>query len=76
MRASALLFNIFLAAVINVAYTYSKADKDIMDASGLMRKTMEARGGVQVAVCQSWRSCFGAYFTLTMPESSCNRPKS
>ena len=27
-----LLFNIFLTAVINVAYTRFKADKDIMDA--------------------------------------------
>ena len=35
-----LLFNIFFAAVIHVAYTRFEADKDIMDALvGLMKKT-------------------------------------
>ena len=33
-----LLFNIFFAAVINVAYTHFNADKDIMDALVQLRK--------------------------------------
>ena len=33
-----LLFNIFCAVVINVAYTRSKADKDIMDVLVHLRK--------------------------------------
>ena len=42
-----LLLNIFFAAVINVAYTRFKADKDIMDALVHLRKKKEAwgRGG-------------------------------
>ena len=39
-----LLFNIFFAAVINVAYTGFKADKDIMDALVNLRKTKGAGG--------------------------------
>ena len=39
-----LLFNIF-AAVINVAYTRFKADKDIMDAMVHLRKKKEEGGG-------------------------------
>ena len=38
-----LLFNIFFAVVINVAYTRFKADKDIMDA--LMHLRMKTRAG-------------------------------
>ena len=37
-----LLFNIFFAAVINVAYIRFKADKDIMDALVHLRKKMGA----------------------------------
>ena len=45
MRARApLLFNIFYAAVINVASTRSKADKDIMDALVHLRKKRRAGG--------------------------------
>ena len=42
-----LLFNIFFAAVINVAYTRFKADKDIMDASAQLKRKMRRgrRGG-------------------------------
>ena len=39
-----LLFNIFFAAVINVAYTRFKADKDIMDALVHRRKKKGAGG--------------------------------
>ena len=39
-----LLFNIFFAAVINVAYTRFKADKGIMDALVYPRKKKGARG--------------------------------
>ena len=39
-----LLFNIFFAAVINVAYTRFKADKDIMDALVHPRKKKGAGG--------------------------------
>ena len=40
-----LLFNIFFAAVINVAYARFKADKDIMDALMYLRKEKGAWGG-------------------------------
>ena len=39
-----LLFNIFFAAVINVAYTRFKADKDIMNVLEYMRKKKGAGG--------------------------------
>ena len=39
-----LLFNIFFAAVINVAYTRFKADKDSMNALVHMRKKTGAGG--------------------------------
>ena len=39
-----LLFNIFFAAVINVAYTRFKADKDIMNVLEHMRKKKGAGG--------------------------------
>ena len=41
---ASLLFNIFFAAVINVAYTRFKADKDIMDALVHLRKKKGAGG--------------------------------
>ena len=65
-------FNIFFAAVMNMAYARFKADKDIMDALVHPRKKAEA--GEQES--QSWRHLFGACFTLTLPESSRNRPSS
>ena len=62
-----LLFNIF-AAVINVASMRFKADKGIMDALVHLRKKSRAGGGgKQLPESQSWRRCFGACFTLTMP---------
>ena len=39
-----LLFNIFSKAVLNVAYMYFKADKDIMNALVHLRKKYEAGG--------------------------------
>ena len=63
-----LLFNLF-AAVINVAYTRFRADKDIMDALVHPRKK---KGGKQLLESQSWRRCFGACFMLRMPGSSRN----
>ena len=39
-----LLFNIFFAAVIHVAYTHFEADKDIIDALVGLRKKTGARG--------------------------------
>ena len=38
-----LLFNIFFAAVTNVAYTHFKGDNNIMDALVHLRKTTGAR---------------------------------
>ena len=58
------LFNIFFAAVVNVAYTRFKADKDIMDALMHLRKKRGGgsggSGGKQRPESQSWRRCFGA----------------
>ena len=67
-----LLFSIFFAAVINVAYTRLKADKGIMDALVHLREKRGAGGGggKQLPESQSWRRCFGACFTPTMPGSS------
>ena len=45
-----LLFNIFFAAVINVASTRLKADKGIIDALVHLRKKTGARGGDDVEV--------------------------
>ena len=74
---ASLPFNIFFAAVINVAYTRFKADKDIMDALVHLRKKKRAGGGgKQLSESQSWRRHFGACFMLTMPGSSRNRPNS
>ena len=72
-----LLFNIFFAAVINMAFTRFKADKDIMDALEHLRKKKKAGGGgKQLPESQSWRRRFGTCFMLTMPRSSRNPPSS
>ena len=72
-----LLFNIFVAAVINVAYTRFKADKGIMNALVHLRKKKGAGGrGNQLPESQSSRRRFGACFMLTMPGSSRNHPTS
>ena len=77
VRARAPSVNIFFEAVINVAYTRFKADKDIMDDLVYMRKKAGAGDeGEQPAESQSWRRRFGTCFTLTMPEPSRNRPRS
>ena len=68
---ASLLFNIFFAVVIHVAYTHFEADKDIMDAlEGLRKKTGE---GGQRPESQPRRRHYGACYTLTTPESSRNR---
>ena len=54
---TALLFNIFFAAVINVAYTHFKADKDIVDALVHLRKRRgsgEAIAGEPVLATSLW----------------------
>ena len=75
-----LLFNIFFAAVKNLASTRFKADKGIMDALVHLRKTRGAGGrgggGKQLSESQSSRRRFGVCFTLTMPGSSRNDPSS
>ena len=71
------LFNIFFAAVINVASMRFKADKDNMDALvPLKKKRGWGDGGKQLPESQSWRCRFGACFMLTMPGSSQNHPSS
>ena len=61
-----LLFNMFFAAVINVASTRFKADKGIMDASVHLRKKKGGGGGgKQLPESQSWRRRFEACYTLT-----------
>ena len=67
-----LLFNIFFAAVIHVAYTRFEADKDIMDALVGLRKKTGAVGNNGRRE-ESRRRHYGACYTLTMPESSRNR---
>ena len=70
-----LLFNIFFAAVINVASARFKADKGIMDALiHLRKKRGVGGGGKQQSESQSWRRHFGAYFVLAMPGSSRYHP--
>ena len=65
-----LLFNIFFAAIINVASTRFKADKGVMDALVHLKKKKGAGGGgKQLPESQSSRRRFGAYFILTMPGS-------
>ena len=72
-----LLFNIFFAAVINVASTRFKADKGIMDVLVHLRtKRGREGGGKQLPESQSWRRRFGACFTLTISGSSRNHPSS
>ena len=72
------LFNIFFAAVVNVASTRFKADKGIMDALVHLRKKRGAgaRGEATAGESQSSRSRFGVCFTLTMPGSSRDHPSS
>ena len=70
-------FNIFFAAVINVASTRFTADKGIMDALVYLRKKRARRDrGNQLPESQSWRRRFGACFMLTMPGSSRNHRSS
>ena len=72
-----LLFNIFFAVVINVAYTPFKAHESIMDALVHLRKKKgRGGGGKQLPESQSWRRRFGACFMLAMPGSSRNHPSS
>ena len=68
------LFNVFFAAVINVACTRFKADKDTMDTLVHLKKKKGA--GKQPLESQSWRHRFGACFTLIMPESPRHHPSS
>ena len=71
---ASLLFNIFFAAVIRVAYTRFEGDEDIMDALvGLRKKTGAGGRGEQRPESQSRRRHYGACYTLTVPESSRNR---
>ena len=73
-----LLFNIVLAAVINVASTRFKADGGIMDALVHLRNKRGAGGrgggGKQLPESQSWRRRFEEVFALTMPGSSRDHP--
>ena len=73
-----LLFKTF-AAVVHVAHTRFKADKDNMSA--LFGAPEEENGGwggreKQSPESQTWRRRFEVCFTLTMPETSRNRPRS
>ena len=72
-----LLFNIFFAAVRNLASTRFKADKGIMDALvHLRKKGGRGCGGKQLSESQSSRRRFGVCFTLTIPGSYRNHPSS
>ena len=75
-----LLFNIFFAAVINVASTRFKADKDNMDALVHMRKKRGAEGrgsgGRQLSESQFWRRRIRECYMPPMPGSFCNHPSS
>ena len=69
-----LLFNIFFAAVIHVAYTHFEGDEYIIDALvGLRKKRERGGGGEQWSESQPRRLHYGACYTLTMPESTRNR---
>ena len=72
-----LLFNIFFAAVMNVASTRFKADKGIMNILVRLRKKRGAggQGGATAGESVSRRR-FEACFMLTMPGSSRNHPSS
>ena len=72
-----LLFNSFLARVINVASTRFKADKDIMDALVHLRKKRGAGGRGEATTGESvLRRRFGAHLMLTMPGSYRNHSNS
>ena len=60
-----LLFNIFFAAVINVASTRFKADKDIMDALVYLRKKRGAagRGGATIGESVLTTPLWGMLYT-------------
>ena len=78
---AAFLFNIFFAAVINMASTRFKADKGIVDALVHPRKKRGGAGGRrsgrnQLPESQLLRRRFGVCFTLTMSGSSRNHPSS
>ena len=65
-----LLFNLFFAVVIDVAYTSFKVDRDIMDALMHPRKKMGGRGrGEKPPESHPCRHCHGTRFMLTTPES-------
>ena len=69
-----LLFNIF-TAVIKVAYTRFKADRNIMDVLVHLNSRKGAgERGKQLPESQSCRREIGACFTLTMPGLSRNFP--
>ena len=71
------LFNIFFAAVINLASTRFKAEKGVMDALVHLRKKSGAGGGgKQLPESQPSRRRLGVCFMLTMPGSSRNHPSS
>ena len=69
-----LLFNMFLVALVNVAHTHIKVDKDIMDALIHLSKKKEGggAGGRNCPKVDPVDAVLGAYLTLTMPGSSRN----
>ena len=68
-----LLFNIFSAAVTNVACMRYKADKGIMDALvGLIKKAGTGVRGKKRPESLLRRRHYGARYTRTMPKSSRN----
>ena len=72
-----LLFNISFVTVVNVASTRFRVDKVIVGALVHLRKERAAGGrGEQLPESQSSRRRFGVCFTLTMPGSSRNHPRS
>ena len=72
-----LLFNIFFAAVTHVTYTRFEADKGIMDALvGLSKKAGAGDRGETRPENLPRRHHYGACYTLTVPESSRNHPRS
>ena len=73
-----LLFNIFFAAVTNLASMRFKAYNGIMDALVHLRKKrgVGGGGGKQLSESHPSRRRLGVCFTLTMPGSSRNHPSS
>ena len=72
-----LLFSIFFAAVINVAYTHFKAGEDIVDALVHLRNKTGAGGrGTNQRRASIGDVALGACFTMTLSESSRKRPSS